>query len=145
MSDSESDQRFVFEAVKMQMSQTKDGWALALRLHPNDLSLELMQLPVGTRLGVALVPIEDDDGAFRNRELMAKVAREEREDAAHKRAYQTLKQSVMNSPYLHMWAEEKGFTAAESQEIDNACGAGPWKDRAENLRKLAKEIQSYVQ
>ena len=71
-------QRFTFEAVKMQMSQTKDGWALALRLHPDDLTMELMKLPVGQRVGVALIPIDDDDGAYRNKEIIAKVQQEEK-------------------------------------------------------------------
>ncbi|OYW72930.1 MAG: hypothetical protein B7Z37_23540 [Verrucomicrobia bacterium 12-59-8] len=139
------EERYVFEAVKMQMSQSKDGWALALRLHPNDLTLDLMQLPVGTRVGVALVPIADDDGAFENRELMSRVAKEEKEEAAHKRKYATVRDGILNSPYLHMWAEERGLAGSEKQEIDNMCGSGTWKERSEEILKIAKEIQSYVQ
>lgn len=140
-----SEERYVFEAVKMQMNQTKDGWALALRLHPNDLSLELMQLPVGTRLGVALVPIADDDGAYQNRELMSRVAREEKEEAAHKRKYMTMRDSILNSPYLIMWAEERGFAGSESQEIENQCQAGTWKERSEKIAEIARQVQEYVQ
>lgn len=139
------DKRFVFEAVKMQMNQTKDGWALALRLHPEDLSLELMQLPVGQRLGVALIPIDDDDGAYRNREMMSRVVREEKEEAAHKRKYNVLKGSILGSPYLHMWAEERGFVAgAENEVIESLCVADTWKERAEKLQKIAQEVASYV-
>lgn len=139
-----SEERYVFEAVKMQMSQTKDGWALALRLHPDDLTLQLMQLPVGTRVGVALVPIADDDGAFQNRELMSRVAREEKEEAAHKRRYNSLKASILSSPYLLMWAEERGLAGREAQEIDNICAADTWKESSEKLQEIMKEVQAYV-
>tara|TARA_R110000868_G_scaffold378872_1_gene644501 strand:- start:60 stop:518 length:459 start_codon:yes stop_codon:yes gene_type:complete len=149
----EADQRFVFEAVKMQMTQTKDGWALALRVHPDDLSMELMRLPVGQRVGIALVPIDDDDGAFRNKEMMARVQREEKFDNANKNKFNTLLNAIIGSPYLHMWAEEVSDRFYDDQSsvqeikeyvLSEAGLEGPWEDRYLKLKSISEQIQKYV-
>lgn len=141
------EQRFVFEAVKMQMNQTKDGWALALRLHPDDLTLDLMQLPVGQRLGVALMPLDDDDGAYRHREAMAKVAKEERLDAAHKKKYNALLNGILSSPYVGAWAEDLSIDddpkAIEAWIVNDTFGKD-WAERYEKLSKIAEEVRKYV-
>lgn len=149
----EADQRFVFEAVKMQMTQTKDGWALALRVHPDDLSMELMKLPVGQRVGIALVPIDDDDGAFRNKEMMARVQREEKLEKANKNKFNTLLTAILGSPYIHMWAEDasKNFLDDTSDQdeireyILHETGVdSPTEDRYAKLQKISEEMQKYV-
>lgn len=140
----EDAQRFTFEAVKLQMSQSKDGWALALRLHPDDLTMELMKLPVGTRVGVALIPIDDDDGAYRNKELMARVQREEKQEAALKRKYNTLLDSAFSSPYFHIWAEERGETSMSRADLEAlTCGKDIQESYA-NLEKVVAEIQKLM-
>ena len=50
-----------FEAVKTSISQTSTGIILRLAIHPNDLPKDLMLSPVGTRYGVAMVMIGDDE------------------------------------------------------------------------------------
>ena len=137
-------ERFTFEAVKMQMSQTKDGWALALRLHPDDLTMELMKMPVGQRVGVALIPIDDDDGAYRNKELIAKVQQEEKKEAALKRKYYTLLNSIMESPYIHIWAEERGETGFTREDMVTLTLCKDWDSSYKALEEVAAEVRKLM-
>ncbi len=50
-----------FEAVKVSMSQDKNGIILRLNVHPNDCPKELHTDWVGTRYVVAMVKLQDDD------------------------------------------------------------------------------------
>ncbi|MGC4008875.1 MAG: hypothetical protein QM805_07790 [Pseudomonas sp.] len=50
-----------FEAVKVSMSQDKNGIILRLNVHPNDCPKELITDWVGTRYMVGMVRINDDD------------------------------------------------------------------------------------
>lgn len=52
-----------FEAVKVSMSQDKNGIILRLNVHPNDCPKELHTDWVGTRYVVAMVKLNDDDTA----------------------------------------------------------------------------------
>lgn len=60
-----SENAFNFEAVKITMSQTKDGTMIKFAIHPNDCPHELHTDPVGSRYMIALVRLEDDDTAMR--------------------------------------------------------------------------------
>jgi hypothetical protein len=50
-----------FEAVKVSMSQDKNGIILRLNVHPNDCPKELHTDWVGSRYVVAMVKLQDDD------------------------------------------------------------------------------------
>lgn len=50
-----------FEAVKVSMSQNKDGVILRLAVHPNDCPAELHTDWVGSRYVVAMVKLNDQD------------------------------------------------------------------------------------
>lgn len=50
-----------FEAVKVSMSQDKNGIILRLNVHPNDCPKELHTDWVGSRYMVAMVKLQDDD------------------------------------------------------------------------------------
>lgn len=50
-----------FEAVKLALSQSKDGVAFKLSIHPDDVKPELWTHPIGARYMVALVRLGDDD------------------------------------------------------------------------------------
>ena len=56
-----SDNAIHFEAIKVAMNQSKDGFKLVLAVHPEDAPERLFRCPVGTRLMVALVEIDDND------------------------------------------------------------------------------------
>lgn len=55
------DKAISFEAVKIAMRQTKDGYALTLLVHPNDAPTDLFMGPVGQRYVVALVAVDEHD------------------------------------------------------------------------------------
>lgn len=50
-----------FEAVKVAFKQDRTGFVLTLNIHPDELPSELMRDFVGTRYGVAMVRINDDE------------------------------------------------------------------------------------
>ncbi|KPK22221.1 MAG: hypothetical protein AMK69_20280 [Nitrospira bacterium SG8_3] len=52
-----------FEAVKVALKQDKTGFVLTLNIHPDELPEELIRDYVGSRYGVAMVRIEDDETA----------------------------------------------------------------------------------
>jgi hypothetical protein len=50
-----------FEAVKVALKQDRTGFVLTLNLHPDEIPEELIRDFVGTRYGVAMVRINDDE------------------------------------------------------------------------------------
>jgi len=52
-----------FEAVKVSLKQDRTGFVLTLNIHPDEIPTELMRDFVGSRYGVALVRINDDETA----------------------------------------------------------------------------------
>lgn len=50
-----------FEAVKIALKQDKTGFVLTLNIHPDEIPDELMRDFVGSRYGVAMVRIEDNE------------------------------------------------------------------------------------
>lgn len=50
-----------FEAVKMAFKQDRNGYALTLSLHPNDVPQTLSQHAIGQRYIVALVAVDDEN------------------------------------------------------------------------------------
>lgn len=52
-----------FEVVKIALKQDKTGFVLTLNIHPDELPEELIRDYVGSRYGVAMVRIEDDETA----------------------------------------------------------------------------------
>lgn len=49
-----------FEAVKVSMSQTRDGIKIVLAIHPNDDTQDLFNHPIGSRYQVAMVQVDDE-------------------------------------------------------------------------------------
>jgi hypothetical protein len=52
-----------FEAVKVALKQDRTGFVLTLNIHPDEIPSELMRDFVGSRYGVAMVRINDDETA----------------------------------------------------------------------------------
>jgi hypothetical protein len=50
-----------FEAIKIGLKQSKDGFVLTLAVHPDDIPDELMRDFVGSRYQVVMVRLGDDD------------------------------------------------------------------------------------
>ena len=48
------------EVKKDGLRQTQDGiWKLTLTIHPNDMPVDLMTAPMGTRYGLAMIQVEE--------------------------------------------------------------------------------------
>jgi hypothetical protein len=52
-----------FEGVKLALKQDRSGYVLTITIHPDEIPNELLRDFVGTRYGVAMVRIEDDETA----------------------------------------------------------------------------------
>jgi hypothetical protein len=52
-----------FEGVKIALKQDRTGYVLTITIHPDEIPNELLRDFVGTRYGVAMVRIEDDETA----------------------------------------------------------------------------------
>ena len=50
-----------FEGVKIALKQDRTGYVLTITIHPDEIPNELLRDFVGTRYGVAMVRIEDDE------------------------------------------------------------------------------------
>lgn len=50
-----------FEAIKLGLKQSKDGYVLTLAIHPDDLDEAIMRDFVGSRYQVVMVRLGDDD------------------------------------------------------------------------------------
>lgn len=61
MNDRPSDHAIKFEAVKIAMNQTKDGYKLVLAVHPNEVPEELLRSFVGARYMIAAVELDHND------------------------------------------------------------------------------------
>ena len=72
MTTKPSEQAVSFEAVKVSMTQNKDGVMLKLAIHPNDCPSSLHTDWVGTRYTVALVKMNDDGTIAINKDAEAR-------------------------------------------------------------------------
>ena len=61
MTDDVKEAAIMFEAVKTSITQTKDGVILRLAIHPEECPIELLRSWVGSRFGVVMVQIGDDE------------------------------------------------------------------------------------
>jgi hypothetical protein len=61
MADLPSKHAVHFEAVKIAMNQTKDGWKLILAVHPNDAPEEVLRALVGARYMIAAVELDEHE------------------------------------------------------------------------------------
>lgn len=61
MSSKPSEHAFNFEGVKVAMRQTKDGYAMTLVIHPDDVPPGLFAAPVGQRYMVAMVALDEHE------------------------------------------------------------------------------------
>lgn len=104
-----SDNAVNFEAVKVSMSQNRDGVMLRLAVHPNDCPPELHTDWVGTRYMVAMVRMEDDDSISKNK------------DAEYRRKVVAIAGTMCRNPRFQTWLVHMGIADAVS---DEAAAAG---------------------
>lgn len=124
-----------FEAVKVSMSQTKDGIKLTLVIHPQDHLHDLFSHPVGTRYQVALVQV-DDQG-----EPVEPKAKTEGE-----RAVASAAMLCKNHDFIQ-WMMENGYSLVGSEEetAKNLCRLCEITSRSElRTNSKARDMFHYI-
>lgn len=103
-----SDNAVNFEAVKVSMSQNKDGIMLKLSIHPNECPPSLHADWVGSRYIVALVKLNDDDTVV-----------EDKDKAAGRKAV-AMAGTMCRNPKFMDWLHRQGIAdyATEEAAID---------------------------
>jgi hypothetical protein len=99
-----SDNAVNFEAVKVSMSQNKDGVMLKLSIHPNDCPPSLHADWVGSRYIVALVRLNDDDTVV-----------EDKEKAAGRKAV-AIAGSMCRNPKFRDWLHDNGISSGIGED-----------------------------
>lgn len=93
-----------FEAVKIAMTQDKNGHVLKLSIHPNDTPEDIMRDPVGTRYQVAVVRVNDHG------EPVASPAAEEGIRAVK------LAGTLCTDPDFQMWMSQQGYASEPTEQ-----------------------------
>lgn len=106
-----SDNAIRFEAVKVAMNQTRDGYKLVLALHPHEVPEEMLRSLVGTRYVLAAVELNDDD-------TIKEIKREPGDPGAEAVRYAAM---LCRDPVFQRWMFRKGFAAAPD-EAEAAMG-----------------------
>jgi hypothetical protein len=98
-----------FEGVKVALKQDRTGFVLTINIHPDEIPSELMRDFVGSRYGVAMVRINDDETPvqYNNRVKKSGILCRDRE--------------------FQFWVKETGHSADITEEdavayIYTACG-----------------------
>lgn len=99
-----SDNAVNFEAVKVSMSQNKDGVMLKLSIHPNDCPPSLHADWVGSRYIVALVRLNDDETIV-----------EDKEKAAGRKAV-AIAGTMCRNPKFREWLHDNGISEGTGEE-----------------------------
>lgn len=98
-----------FEAVKIAMTQDKNGHVLRLSVHPNDTPEDIMRDPVGQRYMVVIARVNDEG------EPVAPP-----QDELGKKAVQ-MAAVLANDPMFQQWLVISGY--AEEADDDHAAAA----------------------
>lgn len=102
--DNPSSHAVNFEAVKISMSQNKDGVQLRLAIHPNDCPPTLHTDWVGSRYMVALVRLQDDDTVAVNA------------DAQFRRKAVAMAGTMCRNPKFQTWLVHMGIADQVSED-----------------------------
>lgn len=106
MSDQPSAHAVHFEAVKVAMNQTKDGYKLVLALHPDEVPEEILRSLVGSRYMIAAVELQDNDEP---KPLARKAVAEEKKDVVWAA-------ELCREPAFQRWMFRRGFCSKPDEE-----------------------------
>ena len=93
-----------FEAVKIAMTQDKNGLILKLAIHPSDAPQDLVVAPVGTRYMVAAVMLNDQD------EPVKGVKKREADSVI------SIAGALCRNPRFQAWLEDTGLALDNSEK-----------------------------
>ena len=93
-----------FEAVKIALTQDKNGLVLKLSLHPEDTPKDMILSPLGTRYMVAMVQLGDDDKPVKGKD------KTEGERAV------AIAGALCRNERFRSWMAEKGYADNDTPE-----------------------------
>lgn len=91
-----------FEAIKIALTQDKNGLVLKLSLHPEDTPKDMILSPLGTRYMVAMVQLGDDDAPIKGKD------KTEGERAV------AIAGALCRNPRFAGWLVDKGYSESGS-------------------------------
>lgn len=141
--DLPSKQAVHFEAVKVALSQSKDGHKLVLAVHPDDLPEDLFRSLVGQRYMIAAVALDDNDQPIPKRERQAPT------DPDKDVAYAA---RLCKEPAFQRWMYNKGHcrkpdeesTAAGLRTLLGVSSRSELRSSEEARRVLHEVAQRYL-
>ena len=130
-----------YEAIKVAMKQDKEGYLLTLRVHPDDLPVELVRDFCGARYQCVMVRIGDDERPL-NRDNFSEIVK--------------LAGMLPRNPDFRNWLASEGhidsFECGEEEAttwLKMTCKIGSRRELATNqaaaavLRKINQEFQAW--
>lgn len=125
-----------FEAVKIALTQDKNGLVLKLSLHPEDTPKDMILSPLGTRYMVAMVQLGDDEKPIKGRE------KTEGERAV------AIAGSLCRNERFRTWMAEKGYADNDTPDsvaagLRSICAVSSRSELANNeeARKSFMELR----
>lgn len=91
-----------FEAVKIALTQDKNGLVLKLSLHPEDTPKDMILSPLGTRYMVAMVQLGEDDSPIKGK------------DKTDGERAVAMAGALCRNPRFAGWLMNKGYAEGES-------------------------------
>lgn len=128
-----------YEAIKVAMKQDKEGYLLTLRLHPDDLPVELVRDFVGARYQCVMVRIGDDERPL-NRDNFSEIVK--------------LAGMLPRNPDFRAWLVMQGHIFDDDEDdatswLKSQCQIGSRRELSNNpgaaalLRQINQEFQSW--
>lgn len=123
-----------FEAVKIALTQDKNGLVLKLSLHPDDTPKDMILSPLGTRYMVAMVQLSDEDKPVKGREK-----------TEGERAVAIAGTLCRNSRFIQ-WMVDKGYADKDTPEsvaegLRSICGVNSRAELATNEEARANFME----
>ena len=145
MSDRPSDHAIKFEAVKISMTQSRDGWKLILAVHPDDAPEELLRSLIGSRYMVAAVQLDDRDNPVPLIEKPKTLLPPGEQAVAYAG-------ELCREPEFQRWMYRMGFSTAPNEEATaeglramlGVKSRAELKNNAEKRELLRDIAQSYL-
>ena len=139
-----SDHAVHCEAVKISMSQTKDGWKLILAVHPDDAPEEVLRSFVGTRYMIAAVALDDRD------EPVPLIPKDGPMDDGQKALIYSAE--LCREPAFQRWLFRRGFCSKPDEEhavqalrvLLNVSSRSELKTNADARKKLREIARDYL-
>jgi len=136
------DKTLSFEAVKISMTQDKNGHILKLSVHPSDMPEEVMRDWVGQRYMIALVRLNDQDEPMSNNPAPEKKTDYPAEDILAVKLAGTLCSNIDFQGWLCVEGMADGISEEDAaRAVRKYCGIASRKE-LKNNKEARKKLHS---